>query len=74
VSVNYGQIAEQSDLTVESVYSILAGVRDEIVNQVILKQGNAQLNFGFGTLYLRKGSLVEFKSYDQNEPSHKIKE
>lgn len=28
-----------------------------------------QLNFGFGTLHLRKGSLVEFKSSAQTEPS-----
>jgi hypothetical protein len=39
------------------------------VNQVILKQGNVQLNFGFGTLHLRKGSQVEFKSSAQTEPS-----
>ncbi len=41
------------------------------MNQVILKQGNVQLNFGFGTLHLRKGSQVEFKSSAQTEPSSK---
>lgn len=49
-------------MPVETVTSILAGIRDEIVDLVVVKKQNAQLNMAFGTLNLRAGGTVEFKS------------
>lgn len=55
-------LAEQCGTTVETVTGILSGVRDEIVDLVVVKKQNAALNLGFGTLNLRAGGTVEFKS------------
>lgn len=49
-------------MTVETVTAILSGIRDEIVDLVVVKKQNASLNFSFGTLNLRAGGTVEFKS------------
>jgi hypothetical protein len=65
VCVNLGKLAEACDLPMESVQNILAGIRDEIVDHVIVKKGNVSLNFGFGTLNLRAGGSIEFKSNEQ---------
>lgn len=43
--------------------SILAGIRDEIVDSVLTRKNNAALNFGFGVLNLRQNGTVEFKSH-----------
>jgi hypothetical protein len=42
--------------------SILAGLRDEVVDSVLVKKNNCSLNFGFGSLILRHNGTVEFKS------------
>jgi len=41
---------------------ILTGIREEIFDLVIMKKGSVLLNFGFGSLNLRAGGSVEFKS------------
>ena len=64
ISVSY--IAEQANLTVESVTNLLAGIRDEVVE--VVKNQTVALNFGFGTLTLRVGGSVEFKSVRDSEP------
>jgi hypothetical protein len=56
-------IADATNQTVETVTGILAGIRDEIVDHVIIKKNNASLNFGVGVLSLRQSGTVEFKSY-----------
>lgn len=56
------QLAEQCGMTVETVTGVMSGVRDEIVDLVVVKKQNASLNLGFGTLNLRAGGTVEFKS------------
>jgi len=40
----------------------LAGIRDEVVDAVMVRKHNSTLNFGFGTLHLRHNGTVEFKS------------
>lgn len=52
-TISVGKIAEKSDLSNETVTSVLAGVRDEIVELVSTKKTNVTLNFGFGTLNLK---------------------
>ena len=37
-------------------------MRDEIVDHVITKKGSVTLNFGFGSLHMRNGATIEFKS------------
>lgn len=49
-------------MAVETVTAILSGVRDEIVDLVVVKKQNASLNLSYGTLNLRAGGTVEFKS------------
>jgi len=49
-------------MTVETVTSILSGIRDEIVDLVVVKKQNATINLQFGALSLRAGGTVEFKS------------
>jgi len=49
-------------MAVETVTAILSGVRDEIVDLVVVKKQNASLNLGYGSLMLRAGGTVEFKS------------
>lgn len=55
-------LAEISGLPVDNVTSILAAVRDEVVDLVMIKKHNVALNLGFGVLNLRQGGTVEFKS------------
>lgn len=64
VTISIAKVAEAADLSVETVTSILAGVRDEIVDLVMVRKTNATLNFGFGLLQLRIGGTIEFKSGD----------
>ena len=40
----------------------MAGIRDEIVDSVMVKKNNCMLSFGFGSLNLRHNGSVEFKS------------
>jgi len=49
-------------MTVEAVTSLLTGIRDEIVELVVVKKQNVTLNFLFGQLQLRAGGVVEFKT------------
>jgi len=60
--MNASTLAESSGLSVETVTGILAAVRDEIVDLVLVKKNNVTLNLGFGILNLRQGGTVEFKS------------
>ena len=55
-------IAEESLTSVETVNGLLSGIRDEIVDLVLVRKQNIVLNFGFGTLNLRQGGFVDFKS------------
>jgi len=61
VNLNIAKISEASEIPTEAVTSILAGIRDEIVDLIIVRKSSATLNFGFGSLFLRNGT-VEFKS------------
>lgn len=61
-SLSVSHISETSGATSEVVHSILAGIRDEIVDTVLVRKNNASLNFGFGVLNLRANGTVEFKS------------
>jgi len=56
-------LADACGQTVETVQNILSGIRDEIVDSVMVKKNNAALSFGFGTLNLRHNGTVEFKSH-----------
>jgi len=62
VNVNFGSVAEACNSTVETVQSILAGIRDEIVDHVINRRKDAVLSFGIGQLFLRQNGTVEFRS------------
>lgn len=62
VTLSTTQLADECRTTVETVNSFLSGIRDEVVDLVVNKKQNATLNFGFGTLSLRHGGTVEFKS------------
>lgn len=62
VAVNTAAVAEDCGAPVETVNGLLAGIRDEIVDLVITRKHNVQLNIGLGSLSLRHTGTVEFKS------------
>lgn len=62
VSVSLASVAEQSKTSLEAVNSVLSGVRDEIVDNVLVRKNNVAMNFGFGSLNLRAGGFIEFRS------------
>lgn len=61
-TISVSQLADACNQTVETVTGILSGIRDEIVDFVLVKKNNASLNFGFGVLNLRAQGTAEFKS------------
>lgn len=61
-SVSASAIAECVGCSPEYVQSILIGIRDEVVEHVMVRRQSVALNFGFGVLNLRSGGHVEFKS------------
>lgn len=61
-AVSVAKVADATDLSNETVSNIFAGVRDEIVDLVQNRKTNVLLNFGFGSLHLKVGGTIEFKS------------
>jgi hypothetical protein len=60
--MNASAIAEIVGCSSEYIQSILAGIRDEVVEHVMVRKQSVILNFGFGVLNLRASGQVEFKS------------
>lgn len=60
--MNASAIAEIVGCSSEYIHSILAGIRDEVVEHVLVRRQSVVLNFGFGALNLRASGQVEFKS------------
>ena len=59
VNVNFASIAENSGASSETGTSVLAGVRDEIVDHVINRKKEALLNYVFGSLTLRQAGTIK---------------
>lgn len=73
--VNLGVIAESAGSTIDIVQNTLAGLRDEILDSVILRKGNVQLDFGIGTLLLTNQSVIQFRSTSSKEqPTEKLED
>jgi hypothetical protein len=53
ITVSVSQLADACNQTVETVSGLLSGIRDEILDLVLVSKKNASLNFGFGVLNLR---------------------
>lgn len=53
MTVNISALADACSTSTETVSSLLTGIRDEIVDFVVVRKINAYLNFGFGILSLR---------------------
>ena len=68
-ALSFGPIAEHCNTTTETVSSLLSGVRDEVVDNVLVKRKDVTLNFGVGTLNLRQGGFIEFRSAHVFAPS-----
>ena len=73
VTLQTAKIAEACQVSSDLVANILASVRDEIADFVVIKKGNANIAFSFGTLYLRSAGTIEFKS-QQNGTSADLTE
>jgi hypothetical protein len=58
VSLNVANIADQVEVTAETVTKMLQGFRDEIVETVLNKNVNASLTFGIGSLNLGKDGSI----------------
>ena len=73
--VNLGVIAESAGSTIDIVQNTLAGLRDEILDSVILRKVNVQLDFGIGTLLLTNQSVIQFRSASSKEqPTEKLED
>jgi hypothetical protein len=62
VAISLNSLADASGMSVEAVTALLTGLRDEIVDIVVVKKQSVSLNFNFGLLQLRAGGVVEFKT------------
>jgi hypothetical protein len=73
--VNISVIAESAGSTIDIVQNTLAGLRDEILDSVILKKVNVQLDFGIGTLLLTNQSVIQFRSaLSKEQPTEKVED
>lgn len=51
-------------MATETVTGVLAALRDEISDFVIVNKNNATVNFQFGQLIYKSGGFVEFKAVE----------